>query len=166
MMGDEKTVEERLEEQREQLERRCMQRMTFLLDGLEKRLGSEAVDAVSETIAEATREQWAGIAQEARDNRIEDLVQALWEPLREMGFEFTVEQQKDGVQMRCTRCPLSDQAHEVEATKWGYHLYCATDPHIVAGFNPQIGFRRTKTLMEGDDCCDHFYYYLEDSGQT
>ncbi len=161
-MDDKKTVEERLKEQREQLERRCMQRMAFLLDGLEKRLGSEALDALDETVAEATREQWAGIAQKAGSNGIEDLIEQLWDPLCEIGFEFTIEQQKDGVQMWCTRCPLSDQAHKVGATKWGYHLYCATDPHIVAGFNPKIGFRRTKTLMEGDDCCDHFYYDLED----
>ncbi len=25
------------------------------------------------------------------------------------------------------------------------------------GFNLGIKFRRTKTLMEGDDCCDHRY---------
>jgi predicted ArsR family transcriptional regulator len=161
-MDDTKTVEQRLEEQHAQLERRCMQRIAFLLDGLEQRLGAAAVEALDETIAESTREQWAGIAREVEDNGIEGLIQALWEPLREMGFEFSVERQTDGVQMRCTRCPLSDQAHEVGATKWGYHLYCATDPHIVAGFNPRIGFRRSRTLMEGDDCCDHFYYDLED----
>jgi predicted ArsR family transcriptional regulator len=161
MMDNEKTVEERLEEQREQLEHRCMQRIAFLLDGMENRLGSAAVDALDEMIAEDTLEEWAGIAQKAGSNQIEDLIEQLWEPLRALGFEFTFEQQEDGVQLWCTRCPLSDRAHAAEATKWGYHLYCATDPYIVAGFNPKIGFRRTKTLMEGDDCCDHFYYYLE-----
>jgi hypothetical protein len=29
------------------------------------------------------------------------------------------------------------------------------------GYNPRIAFKRTKTLMEGDDYCDHFYGYRE-----
>jgi hypothetical protein len=44
-----------------------------------------------------------------------------------------------------------------EALEWGYALHCAQDPHIIAGFNPAIGFRQTRWLMRGDDCCDHFY---------
>ncbi|MFW9789019.1 MAG: L-2-amino-thiazoline-4-carboxylic acid hydrolase, partial [Candidatus Thorarchaeota archaeon] len=35
--------------------------------------------------------------------------------------------------------------------------FCNEDEHIVAGFNPSIKFSRTKTLMEGHDCCDHCY---------
>ncbi|MFC2012727.1 L-2-amino-thiazoline-4-carboxylic acid hydrolase [Chloroflexota bacterium] len=29
---------------------------------------------------------------------------------------------------------------------------------MASAFNPDIGFQRTKTLMRGDDCCDHIYY--------
>ena len=39
-----------------------------------------------------------------------------------------------------------------------YQHTCSVDECIATTFNPQIGFRRTKTLMQGDEYCDHFYY--------
>ena len=59
--------------------------------------------------------------------------------------------------MNITKCPLADLAKEVNAEDWGYILYCCDDPNIVEGFNPEMDLKRTKTLMQGDDCCDHFY---------
>ncbi len=38
-----------------------------------------------------------------------------------------------------------------------YHLVCINDPVSIRGFNPRIGFRRTSTLAEGMDRCDHTY---------
>ena len=32
---------------------------------------------------------------------------------------------------------------------------CEGDGPAAAAFNPAIRLKRTKTLMEGDDCCDH-----------
>jgi predicted ArsR family transcriptional regulator len=157
----EPTVEEKLQEQKKQLDRAHTGRLVFLLRGLEKELGPQVVEAVDRTAGEAIRAQWAEIAQK-EGNTIEDFIRVLWEPLREQGFEYTSETREDGVQMRCTRCPLSDLAREINAADWLYRLNCGSDPHMVAGFNPKMGFRRTKTLMQGDDCCDHFYYYRED----
>jgi len=37
-------------------------------------------------------------------------------------------------------------------------MFCQNDFYIAEGFNSKIGLKRTKTLMEGHDCCDHFYY--------
>ena len=48
-------------------------------------------------------------------------------------------------------------AKEVGATDWGFEFFCKMDPPIIEGFNPNIQFRRTKTLMEGDECCNHYY---------
>jgi len=39
---------------------------------------------------------------------------------------------------------------------------CEADGPIAAAFNPRIRFQRTKTLMEGNDCCDHVYYIDRD----
>ncbi|TFH07921.1 MAG: hypothetical protein E4H14_07485 [Candidatus Thorarchaeota archaeon] len=40
---------------------------------------------------------------------------------------------------------------------WGYSLYCVDDEYMVMGFNPKMEFTRSKTLMEGHDCCNHCY---------
>jgi predicted ArsR family transcriptional regulator len=116
---------------------------------------------VDEMVAERTRKQWQEIAQREQNHRVADLIRVLWEPTRTRGFEFTVEEHDDGVQIYCTRCALYDLAREINGTEWMFHLNCSTDPHIVDGFNSEIQFRRTKTLMQGDDCCDHFYGYPE-----
>ena len=36
-------------------------------------------------------------------------------------------------------------------------LFCAGDEPHVKSYNPALGFRRTKTLMQGDEVCDHIY---------
>ena len=158
----ESPVGKQLQEQRNQLQRAFMGRLVFLLRGLEQRLGDPLVAAVNDTMGEAIRAEWARLAEQTGSNTIEDLIRLLWEPLRSQGFEYTQEPRADGVQMRCTRCPVADRAREMHAADWMFRLDCGADEHIVTGFNPKIGFRRTKTLMQGDDCCDHFYFYKED----
>jgi len=39
-------------------------------------------------------------------------------------------------------------------TDLGEQLSCQRDVYLFQGFNPDIKFSRTKTLMEGGDCCD------------
>ena len=103
----------------------------------------------------------AEIGRNQPSQTIDDFLRVLWEPLPAQGFEFTSEETPEGMQMHCTRCPLVDLAAAFDAKNWFYHFACAGDPHMVAGFNPNMGFRRTKTLMEGDEYCDHFYFMKE-----
>lgn len=149
------------DEQTARLVRQGWARTLWVLAGLEQRLGAQVAGAVDDLVAQDVRAEWAERAAREGSNTIDDLIRLLWEPLRAQGFEFTHEKTPDGVQMRCTRCPLADIAREINGAAWMFKLTCATDEHSTAGFNPKIGFRRTKTLMEGDDHCDHFYFYRE-----
>jgi len=158
MSDKEKTLEEQLREQRRALNRQWGERLNTILDAMKARFGPEAADVLDELTAKETRQQWAEIASTETSHTIDDLIRLLWDPLTAKGFGFTSEHREDGVQMHCTRCPIVDYAKKTGGLEWAYHLYCVADPHIVEGFNPQIGFRRTKTLMEGHECCDHFYY--------
>lgn len=90
----------------------------------------------------------------------------LWEPLRQEGFEFTYDQNERGCQLKVTRCPVAEiaQAHQLE--KWGFIFHCMGDESICEGYNPEIALTRTKTLMEGDEYCNHLYYYRRDSRNT
>lgn len=134
-----------------------------VLDALAGQFGKEKViEVVEMVVAENTRRGWAEIARSAKSNTIADLVRILLEPLHDVeGFEFTLEDRDGGVQVHCTRCPHVELAKELGGLEWLYHLVCMGDPYIVEGFNPKMGFRRTKTLMEGHDCCDHFYFMKE-----
>jgi hypothetical protein len=37
----------------------------------------------------------------------------------------------------------------------GYEIFCRPDYVMRQGFSPNIHLERTRTLMQGDDCCDH-----------
>lgn len=112
---------------------------------------------VDELIGERASNYWRSIS--AREGAgVEDLVRTQWEPWTE--GEFSIEKTQDGVKVFCTKCPISDGYRLIGREDYGYLFHCAEDAHIVAGFNPKIVFKRTKTLMEGDDCCD-FYYSMK-----
>lgn len=84
----------------------------------------------------------------------------LWDKLPP-GFKHeVVENTPERLRFRVTECPIVAEMkqHNVPAAL-GYALNCASDPGIAAGVSPKIKFSRTKTLMQGDDCCDHGYEF-------
>lgn len=134
------------------------QEKVALLRALKARFGDEVSEVVAHTASQRAFQAWRTLGEQHGQRTAEELVRLLWEPLRAKGFVFEVEPGPDGVQLRCTRCPIADLAHTLEDTEWLYHLACGIDAAIAEGFNPALGLRRTRTLMEGHDCCDHVYF--------
>jgi predicted ArsR family transcriptional regulator len=133
------------------------------LNALRQEFGERVVEVVLAARAKKVEQMWHNIALEHGKNNIEGLRETLWAWVQQAGFEFTFTETDEGTQFCVTKCPLAEMAREIEAADWGYTCFCADDPHIVAGFNPAMDFRRTKTLMEGHDCCDHSYYMRPES---
>ena len=131
-------------------------KLKALLEKYEKEFGSEAEERVLEIIAKNTEMLWAEIADEKENNDIQGILDTLWKSFEGVGGEFTVERTEDSAQIHCTRCPMADTYRKIGKPEYGLIFHCSTDPHIVAGFNPEMEFKITKTLMK-DDCCDHFY---------
>jgi hypothetical protein len=137
------------------------QQKNTLLNAFKKKYGPEVLLLVDQANSEAIHETYQKGNHDVNKRSIEDLVNIIWEPLRKQGLEFSIEHVDSGIQMKCTKCPVADLYKQVGGTEWGYHLYCAADKHIAEAFNPNIGFRRSKTLMEGHDCCNHFYFWKD-----
>lgn len=55
-----------------------------------------------------------------------------------------------------TRCPFAALWREAHVEELAIH-YCAIDMAIIAGYNPDIRIQRTKSLLQGDDCCVYEY---------
>ena len=55
-----------------------------------------------------------------------------------------------------TACLWAEIFNELGATDIGW-WWCEGDEPAVKAYHPRLGFRRTKTLMEGDDECDHIF---------
>jgi hypothetical protein len=161
MTPDNEIIENRLAEQSRQMNKDCMIRTIDILERMKERFGPDVYKVVEETMAERTVKKWSEIAQHEKSCAIDDLIRILWEPLKARGFEFSIEQKGNGIQVYCTKCVHHELAREINGTDWMFYLKCATDPYIVKGFNSKIVFRRTKTLMQGHDCCDHYYEYQD-----
>ena len=132
-----------------------------LVRALEAQYGPEVQKVITDIPCKQAREKWAQRANEKDDHSMEGLLETLWEPLKVRGFVFTRDDRPGGVQYRVTKCPKADLAIELDAADLGYVFFCATDACLVNGWNEQIGFLRTQTLMEGYAVCDHYYYLKE-----
>jgi len=58
-------------------------------------------------------------------------------------------------------CARADIYREWEAEDIGYLVECKGDFAAVAAQHPNLRLERTKTLMEGDDCCDFKFIWEE-----
>ncbi|MBN2368968.1 MAG: L-2-amino-thiazoline-4-carboxylic acid hydrolase [Vicinamibacteria bacterium] len=130
-----------------------------LLRGLTAQYGEVAGKAVDKFLELNIRKNWAEIGKrQAHDGtEIEDFIRVLWEPLKEHGFKFTIRRDDGTAAFRVTKCPIHDLAERTGMHDWLYRLACATDYYTTPAFSPKIIFTRTKTLMQGHDCCDHKY---------
>jgi predicted ArsR family transcriptional regulator len=131
-----------------------------LLADLTAKHGEAAGAAVEKFLALAITRDWKALGEkEARaGTEIEDFIRVLWQPLKEGGeFEFTTKRRGGMVRFCVTKCPIHKLARKTGLRQWMYHLACATDFHTTPAFSPNIGFSRTKTLIQDEAPCDHTY---------
>jgi len=63
------------------------------------------------------------------------------------------------VELKYTECICATIFREENASDIGYSAICHGDFAIAQAFNPKIKLIRTKTLMQGNDCCNHRYIW-------
>jgi len=150
------------EQQIRRLEEGCMVAgAAMILRAMKEHYGEEVYQIIVEKQGEHIRNHFKKMAEENGDNSIEAYIKLVYDPCLELGNEFTVEKTEDGYQMYCTKCMPYDGAKRFGVTEEAYYITCSRDPYMVEGFNPNIGLKRTKTRMQGHDCCDHFFYYKD-----
>jgi hypothetical protein len=59
------------------------------------------------------------------------------------------------VEVKITECLWAKTYHVLSATEIGYWLICYRDYDDCQGFKPRITLTRSKTRIQGDDCCNH-----------
>lgn len=63
---------------------------------------------------------------------------------------------------RVASCPLADLAKEESQLEIG-KLYCEQDFAMLEGYNPELRFEKTASLMEGDKYCEFTYSVPENT---
>ena len=59
-----------------------------------------------------------------------------------------------------TRCRYAEMYRALGMVELGATLSCDRDGSLIAGFNPNVRFTRTQTIMAGADHCD-FRFEIE-----
>jgi hypothetical protein len=59
--------------------------------------------------------------------------------------------------VKITKCKYADFYIEKNEPEIGYAMHCALDFGETEAFSSDIILKRTKTLMQGDKCCNHCY---------
>lgn len=71
-------------------------------------------------------------------------------------YEF-VEEAEKSVEARVTECLWAKTFREANASDVGYVVICHPDFAAASAFNPKMKLMRTKTLMKGDEYCNHHW---------
>ncbi len=120
--------------------------------------GDAGVQTIFRAFAEAGAETGKERAKVSLDNSLRSFCSAI-EQVCIGSHEWVKLEDSDTRQAyRFTRCMWAEAFREFEAEDIGFGVLCQADALMASSFNPMIGFSRTKTLMMGDDFCDHVYY--------
>jgi predicted ArsR family transcriptional regulator len=137
---------------------------SILLRKLSENYGPEAGTTVEKYLGIHIGRSWAKVgSREAHPGtEIDDFIRILWGPLPSEGFLFTQKKVDGKVEFCVTKCPIFELAKMTDMHKWLYHFACSTDFISACAFSSRIEFCRTKTLMEGHECCNHTYSYKDE----
>ncbi len=129
--------------------------------GLEREIGSEKFTAMLKGIMdEYAYGQSADQAKKLGRNDLAAFTQDLRQPNPFWQHVVTyqiVEDTPKAFEVKVTECLWAKTLREAKAADLGYVLSCYGDYAGAQGFNPKMRLVRSKTLMQGDDFCNHRY---------
>lgn len=130
----------------------------IIYTALREKFGEEVDEIIEKTIGNRSKEMWREVAHQTKTDSLDDFLAFMFDPLPALGWEFERKDQDGKACFRITKCPKAELAKRLGTEKMMFLLACATDIYCVKGFNEKMEFSRTKTLVEGHDCCDHTFW--------
>jgi len=134
-----------------------------VLHGLAKELGEDHfLEVLKKVVFESALKAGQDTARQLECNDFAAFNASVREPSRFAKHILTVEIVEDtpqAVEVKVTECLWAKTFREMGAAEIGYSLICHRDYADCQGFNPKITMVRSKTLMQGDDCCNHRFVW-------
>ena len=119
----------------------------------------KAVRIAEEVIREDAILSGKTLAEEYAGNSMAELskiVKEVW--AQDDGLEIKmIKQTEKELFFDVSYCGYAEIYEKLGVKKLGCILSCIRDFYFLEGFNPRITLKRTKTIMEGGDCCDFRY---------
>lgn len=126
------------------------------LEAFAKELGWDRTREIARSvIADLARQAGRGMAAAAGGNTLGDLMKVI--PAFSQGGALEIEVKlpdPDCIRMDVTRCAYADMYRKNGLAELGSLLSCYRDNYLFEGFNPDLVFTRTETIMDGGNCCD------------
>ncbi len=152
----ETAVKSALKEERSKAFVKRVQHEARYLRPLVDEYGESSLEILRKTTIEPTRESYANRQLERRD--LQAVKELLWDNLDAEKYEIEkIEDTETTLEYRVTGCVHADAWRAENAGDIGFAVSCCWDFGFCQGLNPAIKFTRTKTLMQGDCCCNHRY---------
>jgi predicted hydrocarbon binding protein len=130
-----------------------------ILQGLRSQIGEdEFIDMVKEASAESGRNAGKNMARGVPSNDFASFKSWATAPDRFFQHALTwdaVEDSETALEVKITECLWARTFREAQAADIGYAGICHGDFAMASAYNPRMRMERTKTLMQGHDCCNH-----------
>ena len=138
--------------------------LKHVYENLSERFGKEqAREIVQETVSQSAIEQGKTFADQIDgDPNLKDFydILPLWS--RDGALEIDVlEASPDKLDFNVKRCRYAEMYREMGIGEIGDLLSCQRDGDFCIGYNAEIEFRRTQTIMGGASHCDFRYSLLQ-----
>ena len=130
-----------------------------IIDRLGDEFGQERVrDLAAEVIIDVAKSQGAAMAEMLGGNDLRVFADSLEAWTRGGALEIEVVEQTDTTfAFNVTRCKYAEMYRDLGDADLGARMSCNRDGTMVEGFNPDITFTRTQTIMSGASHCDFVY---------
>lgn len=130
-----------------------------LLDRLGEEFGRDRVtELAAEVIVEVAKTQGAELAAHLGGNDLAYFSDSMENWTKGGALEIEVVEQTDEVfAFNVNRCRYAEMYRELGLAELGATLSCNRDGTMVQGFNPNVEFTRTQTIMSGASHCDFVY---------
>jgi hypothetical protein len=134
--------------------------VSSLIQGFAEEIGfDKTIEVAKKVINKDAIESGKKLAQEYSGNSVSELtkiVKEVWAQDDAMKIQMIRENVHE-LFFDITYCGYAQMYEEMGIKELGFILSCSRDFPFMQGFNPEIELTRTKTIMEGAECCDFRY---------
>lgn len=130
-----------------------------------RELGQDKVDEiVREVVTDIAKKQGAQYAEELGGNGLEQMMaqEQAWRANDALEMESVISEDGRSMSQTIKRCAYVDMYERIGMKELGYQLSCFRDYPFYEGFNEQMKMTRSKTLMQGHDCCDFCFQWPQE----
>ncbi|UCE54311.1 MAG: L-2-amino-thiazoline-4-carboxylic acid hydrolase [Desulfobacterales bacterium] len=113
------------------------------------------MDKLLELIKRAVEENNKRIATDNPKHTLSKFVEYGKEAYKNMMVYEVIEESDEVFEMKVTECLWAKTFRDKKATDIGYATICHGDFTEAGAYHPKLRLKRTKTLMQGHDCCNH-----------